>query len=527
MSSADNARRPLRRLLAIAAAGAVAAAGALAVAAPSQADQRYLERGPATIEVVGHGFGHGRGMSQWGAYGAAVSGLSYSQILAFYYPGTTLSSLSDPTMRVLISSDTDGTVEVLPSHGLSLCRAGLATSTLLPTATPTAYRLLMYSGTLRLEYYYSGAWHLSAMTVGGSSATFTRGTSCTNLASYAMTLVLPSGAHRGVRSGLRAQVDAGHVRTVGVMTMSSYLSSVVPSEMPAGWSTAALQAQAVAARSYAERYRLDSGGPTHLWDICDTTACQVFNGTSSEWPTSTAAVSATAGRVLTYGGEPAFTEFSASNGGWTTAGSSSTPYLVAKADPYDGKVASYGSSPNPHTWTASVSVSRLRSAYPSIGTLEWIQATARDGNGDFGGRTETVVVQGSSGHVTLTGSQFASAAGLKSIWWTVRHASPAYDLNDNGTADVIARSSTTGDVTGFTGTGAGTLVAGTSHTGWGGNTDVLLAGDLTGDGRADILARRTGTGDVYLYPGDGDGWVSAGHLVMSWPDPARPAVRRR
>ena len=133
-------------------------------------------------------------------------------------------------------------------------------------------------------------------------------------------------------------------------------------------------------------------------------------------------MSATAGRVLTYGGDIALTEFSASNGGWTTAGGPSTPYLVAKADPYDGRVPNYGSSwPNPHTWLDTVSITGLQARYPSIGQFIRFDVLGRDGHGEFGGRVTSVVVQGNTGHVTLSGSAFASAAGLKSVWWTVRY----------------------------------------------------------------------------------------------------------
>jgi stage II sporulation protein D len=516
VGSADTARRGVRRT--VRAAAAVVAALALVVSSAQLGearDQRYPLRDRTSISIIGHGFGHGRGMSQWGAYGAATAGLSYAQILAFYYPGTTLSAQTDPSMRVLISADNDNTTKVYPASGLAVCHGANIHTNLSTSSTIAAWRLLRLSGVLRLEYYRSGAWHVSGQTVGGSYATFTRSTSCTSLGAATMTLSLPNGATEGVRGGLRAQVYGSGLRTVGVMGMSSYLASVVPSEMPAGWATEALKAQSVAARSYAARVREVSGGPGQPWDICDTTACQVFHGTAAETATTTSAVVATADRVLTYGGAYAFTEFSASNGGWTTAGS--VPYQVAKPDPYDGLVASYGASwPNPHTWTDTISVASLQSHYPSIGTFVWLDVTSRDGHGDFGGRTQTVVVQGNQGHVTLTGSQFASVAGLKSIWWNVRYSGLNHDLTNDGRPDVLVREAATGGARVYPGTSSADLGAGALHgTGWSGMNQMLITGDMTGDGASDIVARNGTTGDIVLYPGDSAGWVSGGHTVRS------------
>ena len=97
--------------------------------------------------------------------------------------------------------------------------------------------------------------------------------------------------------------------------------------MPASWSPAAVQAQAIAARTYAAYERAHP--LTDTYQICDTTSCQVYGGYSSEHPDSNAAIAATAGKIQTYGGDPAFTQFSSSSGGWTSAGS--VPYLRREA----------------------------------------------------------------------------------------------------------------------------------------------------------------------------------------------------
>ncbi len=500
----------IRRLVRVGLALTLSAASLAASAQlTSASDQRYPLRGRTTISVVGHGYGHGRGMSQWGAYGAATAGLKYPSILAFYYPGTALGSQADPGMRVLISGAYSNATHVMPAPGLSLCHGSNVRTLLSTSSAVSSWRLVMVSGVLRLQYYAAGAYHTASLAVGGSSATFTRSTSCTSLGAAAMTLVLSSGAREGVRGGLRAQVDGSRLRTIGYMGMTSYLASVVPSEMPSGWATEALKAQSVAARSYATRYREVSGGPGRLWDICDTTSCQVFHGTAAETSATNSAVVATAGRVLTYGGDIALTEFSASNGGYTTAGSSSTPYLVAKPDPYDGRVTNYGSWLNPHTWKDEVSAATLEHRYPGIGTFVRLDVVSRDGHGEFGGRVTSVLVQGNSGHVTLSGSAFAGAAGFKSVWWTVRYSGIDHDLTNDGRPDLLVRERGTGQVRIYPSTGGTALGTGVvKGAGWTAMDQIAVAGDLTGDLAPDLVARNATTGDIVLYPGNSAGWVS-------------------
>ena len=110
--------------------------------------------------------------------------------------------------------------------------------------------------------------------------------------------------------------------------------------MPASWQPAALRAQAIAARTYAAFEVADSTNP--VYQLCDTTSCQVYGGKSAEVASTNAATTATAGQIRTFHGAPAFTQFSASNGGWMSAGSQ--PYLAAKQDPFDP----WSGQPLPH-----------------------------------------------------------------------------------------------------------------------------------------------------------------------------------
>ena len=215
--------------------------------------------------------------------------------------------------------------------------------------------------------------------------------------------MLPSGAKVAYRGVLRSVKKD----TVNVLPLDKYLQGVVPQEVPALWEPQAVQAQAVAARTYAA-YERAHPIASH-YQICDTTSCQVYGGASAEHPAATAAIKASKGEVLLYAGAPAFTQFSASSGGWTSAGSA--PYLVAKQDPYDGW------SGNPHSaWQTVVSDGTVEKAFPGIGNLTRIQFSGRDGNGEWGGRVDTVTLTGSAGSKAVSGEDFRFLLGLRSEW---------------------------------------------------------------------------------------------------------------
>jgi len=245
---------------------------------------------------------------------------------------------------------------------------------------------------------------------------------------------LPSGTERDYHGYLRVvRPAANNVDAVSVEAMEDYLRGVVPRESPSSWPAAALQAQAIAARSYAEYQREHAG--TRDYDICDTTSCQVFGGATEitsdgtvidlEASSSDAAVKATAGQIRTYGGKAIFAQYSANDGGWTTDGGA--PYLIAHPDPYDGLSGS-----SSHSWSASLPASALESANPTIGTLLRIRVTQRDGNGQYGGRVLQAVLDGSNGSVTVSGQAVSAAYswpthsnGVRSAWWEIVPTPPA------------------------------------------------------------------------------------------------------
>ena len=121
-----------------------------------------------------------------------------------------------------------------------------------------------------------------------------------------------STAYRGQ---LQVSVANGALRAINNVGLEAYLYGVVPSEMPKDWLPEALKAQAVAARSYALAVK-KSGS---WFDLYPDTRSQVYLGIAHEAPTATAAVQATAGQVVLYGGKVATTYFFSSSGGRTAS----------------------------------------------------------------------------------------------------------------------------------------------------------------------------------------------------------------
>jgi stage II sporulation protein D len=399
----------MRRTSALARAGLPAAALVLAltstsaasVGAPQRRDTSGWDVTPtARIAISGHGYGHGHGMSQYGAEGAARQGLTYQQIAEFYYAGTQWGTAGGRVTVQLTADSTPSDLVVRARSGLTLRDAGAGTRTPLPENGATAWRVVTGRSGIGAVSYLTDQWHPFA-TLQGTGEFFAGG--------RPITLVTPSG-DRAYRGRLRTALTSSGARaTVNELRLEKYLRGVVPLEIPASWSTEAVRAQAVAARTYAAYERAHPR--SSAYQICDTTSCQVYGGVAAEHPLATRAIRDTRTQVLTSDGEPAFTQFGSSSGGWTAAGA--VPYLAAREDPYDGWAG------NPvHDWTVVVTDTRLEQAWPRVGDLTRIDITSRDGNGAWGGRVGSITLTGSGGQVTVSGDAFRSALGLRSTWLT-------------------------------------------------------------------------------------------------------------
>jgi stage II sporulation protein D len=397
--------RTSRTLTALAAAATLVLASSPADAASTVDDPQPAS--PALV-VTGNGYGHGHGMSQWGARGGAQAGLDYQQILAFYYPGTTL-GLAGGKVRVLVTADTDNNLKIAPAPRLRVRDLGNGKTYRLRKQA-RAWRLKSVGGRTRV-YYKTGHWHLYK--TGGRKALAGDGEFKSSAGQLSLKLPTGNVVYRG-------KLRFTNSDTVNVVRLEKYLRGVIPAEMPASWPAAALQSQAVAARTYAARERADHA--TGYYDLCDTTACQVYrgvavNGVPTEQASTNAAADATSGKTLVYGGQYAFAQFSSSSGGYTSAGSQ--PYLTAHDDPYDKAV-----SPYIH-WKVNVDTAKLQTAYPQIGILTNLQITQRENTGttaEWGGWVQKIHLTGLNGVIPtsldISGDDFRRVYGLRSAYFT-------------------------------------------------------------------------------------------------------------
>ncbi|HEY0188611.1 MAG TPA: SpoIID/LytB domain-containing protein [Cellulomonas sp.] len=414
MRTATVPRRPLhraaRRLITLV---VVAALSVLGVAGTGLGTAQTAEAADSggTATITGYGYGHGRGMGQYGALGYAVDyGWTSSQILAYYYGGSTLATdAGNPTI----------TVELTRFTGKDLIASGTGiqvNGTALSSSVAAVLVRSLGNGTFQLYTSTSGCggpWTASGSAkASGLSVTTSTGT----------VSACESGVVRTYRGALQSVYASGSSYAFNSLPVESYLRGVVPREMPASWYSSgsgrglqALKAQAVAARSYALSSSRTSGAKT-----CDTTACQVYYGYSEqksggsvtllEDSRSDTAISQTAGQVMrTSTGAIARTEFSSSTGGWTAGGT-----FTAVQDLGDA------TSSNPyHSWTVSIGLTEVASSL-GTGTIASMSVTARNGLGADGGRATTVTVTAADGTVsTFTGAQVRTALGLKSDWFSI------------------------------------------------------------------------------------------------------------
>ena len=370
---------------------ALAAAVALAPAphaAPSPGLQYVAPAGSGALFLIsGHGNGHGVGMGQWGAQGYAKQGYTYDQILAAYYPGTTLDQTTATTIRVLLASgkkkltiSSKKPITVEDGDGVDHTLAAGTT-----TITP------------KLELAVDGA----------SQQALAPPLTLSPAAGSALTL------GRRYRGRILVDVPNNKLRAINVLPLQQYLYGVVPAEMPSSWLSAALDAQAVAARSYALANR-KAAAP---FDVYADGRSQAYLGVSAETPSGKLAVDDTAGEVLLYDGDVADTLFSSSTGGWTQSaadafGTSGRPYLVSVRDPYD-TISPY------HDWgPVPVTGKTLGSAVGAVGRI--VDASVKRNSSH---RVKTLKVtslsRGAQLNASVGGASIASALGLRSSWFSV------------------------------------------------------------------------------------------------------------
>jgi SpoIID/LytB domain protein len=369
-----------RSLASVLAALVLAPVAAASVAGPS--GDAPIAPGPtARWFVAGHGWGHGVGMSQYGASGFAQHGWTFQRILAWYYRGTTLALTPARRVRVLLAQG----------------RSSLTIS------SPVDFRLI--DGTGKSHPLAAGSYSFGptlALKIDVAQKPRALPGPLT-FAPGSQPLVLG----KPYRGQIQASAVGGRLQAIDLVGLEQYLYGVVPSEMPSAWTPEALKAQAVAARSYALAH-LRSGA----FDLYSDTRSQVYGGVSAEKPSTNAAVDATAGQIVTWAGKPANTVFFSTSGGRTMsaldAWGGDVPYLVSVADPYD-TLSPY------HDWGPyGYSSARLDQLLRVPGRLLDVTTTRNSS-----GRAASVVGTGSEGAVTVPATKLRIALGLRSTWFDV------------------------------------------------------------------------------------------------------------
>lgn len=254
----------------------------------------------------GRGWGHGVGMSQWGAEGYARHGFGYRQILGHYYPHTHIGIAGARDVRVLLVQGRKA-FRVGSSAPFVVVDATGRRVHLPPGAVVVNRKFVLLHEQLRQPLRFEPG---------------------------AQPLEVAGAAYRG---SVVVKAKPKGLMAVNVLPLDRYLRGVVPWEVPKGWQSATYEAQAVAARSYT----LATLHPNADFDLFPDQRSQMYGGVGAERDSTNLAVGATAGQVLVWRDMiiPAF--YFSTSGGRTSSvhdtwpRAHQVPYLVSVNDPYD------------------------------------------------------------------------------------------------------------------------------------------------------------------------------------------------
>ncbi|MBA2460643.1 MAG: SpoIID/LytB domain-containing protein [Actinobacteria bacterium] len=332
--------------------------------------------GGTLFVIDGRGWGHGVGMSQYGAQGYAAAGWRYPRILAHYYRGTDLQILPGRQVRVLLLQGRAG--------------VGIGSSKPFRLVDARGKRRTLKRGDRRLLPVGRKGFRFPLRFEPGASP-----------------LRLDGSPYRGVLTVHRV---GGRLTAVNRLPLDRYLRGVVPWEMPYYWHPEALKAQAVVARSYA----LATLKPGTLFDLYADTRSQLYGGIGAEKISTNRAIAASAGRVLLWQGRVATTFYHSTSGGRTAPitdvwpNAAPLPYLVSVSDPYDG-ISKH------HRWGPVVlTPEEVARKIRSKGVRDLLVEKTPSG------RAAAVDVAARQGVRTILAQDFRRELGLRSTWFTVR-----------------------------------------------------------------------------------------------------------
>jgi SpoIID/LytB domain protein len=335
--------------------------------------------------VHGRGFGHGVGMSAYGAYGYAEHGKSYRFILGHYYSGTTIGTLEKPRVVRVLLDIAPGDVEF--SGAASACGQQLD-----PGRSYEAHRI---------------ARSVKLRSSGGKPLA-----NCgrrLRAAGKGKITIAGLGTYRGALETVPTESEAGSLNIVNALALEQYAKGVMPNEVPPSWPTEELRAHAIAVRSIALTGDVGGNG----FDLYADTRSQVYGGLESEYASTDAAVADTRGQVVMYGNEVAQTLYSACSGGHTESiqyvFGTPVPYLVGVPDPYDYYCPL-------HKWTLEFTGPEISSRLGAYlqGKLKQVVITKTG----VSPRIVSAKLIGTGGTSTVTGSELSLALGGHDTWMT-------------------------------------------------------------------------------------------------------------
>ena len=376
-------------------------------------------RAETMVRIKGGGWGHGIGMSQYGAYGRAKNGKNAKQILEKYYSGANVTSVSiGSPIRVGLTQGRSAIAvgssgKLVFKVGTSRISAGDGSTnwTLEPSSTG-GVRVFKNGNRVRRNgkgVFGSPSTPIKAIyerfgsniSISGKSTTYSRGKAI--FGTYSSDICSAGYCLRGLLS----------------MPMQKYLYGL--GEVPSSWPGAVLRAQAIAGRTYAYEKMLRSPGGRYPCDchVYDSVVDQAYIGDAKEssyfaqWK---AAVDGTNNKVVKHNGAPIQALYSSSSGGHTENnenvwGGTAIPYLRGVTDGPDDN----GANPN-HTWSLEMSYSsfesKLNAAY-GTGQLQSFELVR-----PFGVSGRVTVVKSTGGGARIVGSnKTARVSG-----WSLRSA---------------------------------------------------------------------------------------------------------
>jgi stage II sporulation protein D len=367
----------------------------------------------STFTIRGAGFGHGVGMSQYGAMGYASNGRNAAEILAHYYSGTALGT-TDPNAKVRI--------QLIPD----------TSSATISGARQAGSRKLDPAKTYAVKR--RGLTQVDVSSGGKRVATFTAPLQVAG--DGGVTALGGSGRYRGVLEFAPTVLKG--ISVVNAVGLDDYLQGVVPAESPASWPAEALKAQAIAARTYAITTAKSAD-----FDHYPDTRSQVYKGVGIETASTNAAVADTRGQIVTYNGQPVVTYFFSTSGGRTEAVENTTlgrepkPWLKSVEDEFDEV------SPR-HRWTMKLTMAQAARKLGGLvkGSFKGIRVTKRG----VSPRIMTAEVVGSRGTTTTDGATLRARLGLFDTWASfsaisgTKEKPPAVEGDPTGGATIPPRS---------------------------------------------------------------------------------------